>query len=179
MTTVTVPRSALEPLVEELLRRAHLEADELVRAAQEEGRAAREAARRQVEDTVRTAAERGRAEGDTLAAAELARARRRSRARLLTAQATAHEEVGGAARRVVSEVLDRPGRRQLLEALLRSRLGESATVRSTADGGLEAVGGPRRAHAPSLGARGPSAPGPLGQGGRGAAAGAPAPPWRA
>jgi hypothetical protein len=47
--------------------------------------------------------------------------------------------VGAAARRTVSEVLDRPGRRSRLEALLRSRLGGSVTIRSTADGGLEAV----------------------------------------
>ncbi len=139
MTTLTAPRSALEPWVEELLRRARLEAASLVQGAEDEGRAALEAGRRQVEEAVRTAAERGWAEGETLAAAELARARRRSRARLLAAQAATHQEVGAAARRTVSEVLDRPGRRSRLEALLRSRLGGSVTIRPTADGGLEAV----------------------------------------
>ena len=139
MTTLTAPRSALTPLADELERRARREAAELVRAAQDDGREARAAARRQVDEAVRAAAERGRAEGDTLAAAELARARRRARTRLLTTQASIHEEVGEVARRVVAEVLDRPGRRQRLEILLRGRLGESATVRPTADGGLEAV----------------------------------------
>jgi vacuolar-type H+-ATPase subunit E/Vma4 len=139
VTTLAGSRTALEPLVEALLHRARLEAAELVLAAEDDGREAREAARRQVEATVRTAVERGRSEGEAVAAAELAGARRRSRARLLAAQSATHAEVGEAARQVVSEVLDRPGRREQLEAVLRSRLGGTATIHPTADGGLEAV----------------------------------------
>jgi vacuolar-type H+-ATPase subunit E/Vma4 len=157
VTTLAAPRAALEPLVEELLRRARHEAAGLVQEAEDEGRAARESARRQVEEEVRTATERGRAEGDALAEAELAGARRRSRARLLAAQAATHEEVGAAARRVVSEVLDRPGRRRRLEDLLRARLGESATVRPTADGGLEAVSDDGRSISASVAALAESA----------------------
>lgn len=139
MTALATSRSALAPLVESLVQRARLEAADLVRAAQDEGREARAEARRQVEEAVRAAAERGRAEGEELVAAELARARRRSRAQLLAAQAECHEEVAEAARQVVLEVLGLPGRRNRLEALLRSLVGGSATIRPTADGGLEAV----------------------------------------
>jgi vacuolar-type H+-ATPase subunit E/Vma4 len=139
VTTLAAPRTALEPLFEAHRQRAQREAEDLLRAAEDEGREALEEARRQVESAVETAREQGRAEGADLAAAELAAVRRTARARLLSAQAAVHAEVGRAARQAVAEVLDRPGQRRRLETVLRTRLGSPAVVRPTSDGGLEAV----------------------------------------
>lgn len=109
------------------------------REAQEAADDALTTTRRQVESIVMEATERGRTEGEDLAATELVKARRRARAQLLAAQAQCHDEVVRAAREAVGEVLDRTGRRARLESLLRSRLGGTVTIVPTVDGGLEAV----------------------------------------
>jgi hypothetical protein len=152
MTTVTGSRPALdastralEPLAAALLRRAGEQASQLVGAAEQEGVAAIGDTRRAVDATVQAAAEQGRAEGSERVASDLAAARRRGRARLLQAQSAAQEEVRRAARKAVRELLDAPGNRDRLAAVLRDALGDAAQVRPTPDGGLQAVSGDGRA----------------------------------
>ena len=131
--------SALEPLVGALLRRA------TQRPRSWCGRPSTRARRRwprcvgRIDATVIAAAEQGRAEGADLVAADLAAARRRGRTTLLQAQAALHAQVREAAGQAVRELLDRPGNRDRLEAVLRDALGGPAQVRATADGGLQAV----------------------------------------
>ena len=131
--------SALEPLVGALLRRATHEAAELVWTAEHEGTTSVAEVRRRIDATVLAAAEQGRAEGADLVAADLAAARRRGRTTLLQAQAALHAQVREAAGQAVRDLLDRPGNRDRLEAVLRDALGGPAQVRATADGGLQAV----------------------------------------
>jgi vacuolar-type H+-ATPase subunit E/Vma4 len=139
MTAVAVRQEGLEPLRTALLERASREAEELVGAAEAEGRRAITTAQRQVEDLVETARELGHTEGTDLRALELAAARRRGRARTLATQRDLYEEIRQAARHTVLEIVGQDRSRRRLAAVLRARLGGSAAVHDTPDGGLMAV----------------------------------------
>jgi vacuolar-type H+-ATPase subunit E/Vma4 len=139
MTATTTSGVGLEPLRAALVERATREADELVRAAEAQGRASLSEARREVDAAIETAREQGRTEGRELLAAELFAARRRGRARLLAEQRGVYDEIREAARHTVLGVLDEAGNRRRLAALLTARLGGAAEVHTTPDGGLAAV----------------------------------------
>jgi vacuolar-type H+-ATPase subunit E/Vma4 len=127
---------ALEPLRAALISRAHTEADRIRMAAEEDGRQVLAAAREEADALLASARVQGRADAVALLEVETARARRAARGVVLAAQQAAYDRMCGQAREAVRALLDEPGCRSRLEAVIRDQLGSQAVVRDLPDGGV-------------------------------------------
>ena len=139
MTTSAPAPPGLAPLVADLLDRARRDASQLESAAEAEGRAVLADTQLTVETQLHAARQRGAAEGAAQVAAQVSAARRRARARVLAAQSELYGDIRQAARDAVRALLEEDGNMGRLAALLRARLGGSAELTATLDGGLLAT----------------------------------------
>lgn len=139
--------AALAPVREALLARAHAEAEDRVRDAEEAARTGLTRARTEGRAAVETARREGEADAASALAADRSRARRRARSVVLRAQRSAYDALLDAVGTRVRTLADDPAwsvMREELVARARQVLGPDAVVREV-PGGVVAEHGPRRA----------------------------------
>jgi vacuolar-type H+-ATPase subunit E/Vma4 len=138
----------LAPLRQALLAAAERDAALAVAAADAEAEATRRDAAQEAEAIRREARTQGEADGREVLVAERARARRRARATVLSAQGDAYSTLRDDARAAVMAVRDDPdypALRDRLAAQATAMVGAGATVTESADGGVVAEAPGRRA----------------------------------
>lgn len=140
MTALTAPpevtaAAALEPLRAALLARAAAEAARVRADAEADARRRLDEARHEADRLVADARDRGAADAGWVLAAEETALRRSARGVVLAAQRDAWERLRRESRLAVRALLEEPGARDGLAALLRARL-PGCSVQDTEDGGL-------------------------------------------
>jgi vacuolar-type H+-ATPase subunit E/Vma4 len=148
---MTVPEiglpDPLAPLRQALLSAAERDAELAGATADAEAEAIRRGAAQEAEAVRRQARIQGEADGRRVLAAERARARRRARATVLSAQGEAYARLRHHARAAVIALRDDPGypaMRDRLTAHATALVGPDATVTESPDGGVVAEAPGRR-----------------------------------
>lgn len=141
--TITETRTPdpLAPLRRALVSAAERDAALAVAAADAEAEAIRRGAAQDAEAIRREARIQGEADGQHVRVVERARARRRARATVLSAQGAAYSRLREEARAAVGALRDDPGYpalRDRLTAQARALVGAEATVTESPDGGVVA-----------------------------------------
>ncbi len=144
MTTTDIARAreALATTGEALLRRAHADADRILEQARTEAGESVARARTAADDLIARARDIGRQRGEAESAAELARALRARRAKILTAQRIAYEQLRAEATAAVLNIRNQPGYPRLRDGLCEraiALLGPTAVITETPDGGILAT----------------------------------------
>lgn len=134
---------ALTAVESALLTRARHDADAVVAAAQQRGRALVDAARRQAEEILASARASGEADAADALRGERSRTRREARARVLGAERTAYDELRACCVervRALAQDEGAEGRRARVVAEAAERLGPGAEVRDGSDGPVAVLG---------------------------------------
>lgn len=130
--------AALEPLRAALLSHARTEAGQIRAGAEDDATRALDAARAELAEEVASARAQGEADARAYLRRERARVQQRNRGLVLRAQRQVYDELVDSAEDAVGRLLTDPQVRERLAARLRDRLGPTAVVVDTTDGGLRA-----------------------------------------
>lgn len=143
MTSLANRQAAIEPVRAALIRRASTEAEALLATARADAAALVADARREAAGLVERARQGGAAQAAPVAAAELSRSRRQTRALGLSAERAVHDAIAGQVRTAVLGLRDQPGYPELrdrLAALAVRTAGAGAVISDHPQGGVVAHG---------------------------------------